>query len=537
MKLQLVIGWMVLLIGIALSQLSPEWENHVNGFVYDEHIRQLAVSPTGNAIVCGYEYETTLRDIKVAQFTPQGAIAWEYVYNDPLVNGTDVARAVVVDPSGNVWVGGFSATVNGSGWTVIKLDSSGNFLWKHTPGDWMRDVFDLALAPSGYGYALGHSIHSGTSGDISLVKYSPDGVVQWITHFNGPDNLLDIPYRLALDDSENVLIAGYTTGDTTNRNFTVIKCDSSGTIRWVHYYNGSADLSDEATDVAVDAAGNVYATGFATETGTNFDITTLKLNRHGVVQWISSYNQAGDGSEFAHRIAVHDSNQIYVAGTSLSKMILMKYNATGDTLWTRLYWNYPVSNTINDMVLDSLGNIYVSGWTKDPNLYANQITALKYLPDGTLAWDAIYSVPNTARNDGYGIALDSQGNVLVSGECFNGSEHYLVVLKLPATATGVSSQPVSRPETIQLLGNYPNPFNSYTVVTFRNPVAARVRLDIYDPTGRKVRTLVHQRFSPGEHRIIWDGTDRSGRVLSSGIYFYLLQSNQFTQTGKMLLVK
>jgi len=530
-----IIGW--LWFGIVLCQVTPEWSNQVNGQIYDDYIRQLAVSPTGNLILCGFIDETTQEDLKVAQFTPQGGLAWEYTYNDSLVNGMDVARVVAADSQGRVWVGGFSSTQNSDGWTVIQLDSTGQFCWKHTPAEGMKAVYDLKPAPSGNAYAIGYSSHPQTGSDFSVVKYQSDGTVKWIAHYNGSGNGLDIPYRVTLDDSENVLIAGYTTGAVTQRDITVVKYDSSGNFRWVFAHNGSANYSDEAADVAVDDAGNVYVTGFTLETLTGYDIAVAKINRHGQLRWIRLYNQSGGGAEFARRIAVHDSNQIYVAGGSQSKITLIKYNAMGDTVWVRFYYTLSQDNKINDMALDADGNIYLTGWTKEQYYLVNRITTLKYLPDGTLAWDAIYSVPGTDRNDGYGVAIDPSGDVLVSGVSFNGPQHYLVALKLPSSITNISRPKHSAPANIDLHANYPNPFNSRTIILFRNAKTAPICLDVYDATGRKVRTLVRQTFPPGEHRIIWDGTNQNGENLSSGVYFYRLQSGQIIRTGKMLLLQ
>jgi flagellar hook assembly protein FlgD len=64
-----------------------------------------------------------------------------------------------------------------------------------------------------------------------------------------------------------------------------------------------------------------------------------------------------------------------------------------------------------------------------------------------------------------------------------------------------------------------------------------VQINIYNIKGQKVRTLVNDTFSPGTHKVIWNGTDDSGKAVSSGIYFYKMKAGDYTETRKMLLMK
>ena len=93
------------------------------------------------------------------------------------------------------------------------------------------------------------------------------------------------------------------------------------------------------------------------------------------------------------------------------------------------------------------------------------------------------------------------------------------------------------PESFELSQNYPNPFNPITEIKFRVAEVARVRLTVYDLTGRLVTTLVHDMKQPGSYRVQWSGRDRVGRTLASGVYFYTLEAGDFRDTKKMLLLK
>jgi len=92
------------------------------------------------------------------------------------------------------------------------------------------------------------------------------------------------------------------------------------------------------------------------------------------------------------------------------------------------------------------------------------------------------------------------------------------------------------PETHQLLGNYPNPFNPATAIRFGLSSADAVEIEIYNILGHMIRTLTG-RFEAGEHELVWDGTDALGRPAASGVYLYRMKSDGFNQTRRMLLLK
>jgi thermitase len=85
--------------------------------------------------------------------------------------------------------------------------------------------------------------------------------------------------------------------------------------------------------------------------------------------------------------------------------------------------------------------------------------------------------------------------------------------------------------------NYPNPFNPQTEIAFSIASEARVRLDVINIIGEIVNTLVDRRMSPGEHRVLWTGTDGAGREVASGVYFYRLRADEVSIVRKMLLLR
>ncbi|MFH2055221.1 MAG: Ig-like domain-containing protein [bacterium] len=93
------------------------------------------------------------------------------------------------------------------------------------------------------------------------------------------------------------------------------------------------------------------------------------------------------------------------------------------------------------------------------------------------------------------------------------------------------------PDEYSLAQNYPNPFNPETVIGYSLPQAAQVRLSVFNILGQSVIELVNEYQSAGEKRVVWDGTNRFGEKVDSGVYFYRITAGDFDLTRKMVLMK
>jgi len=93
------------------------------------------------------------------------------------------------------------------------------------------------------------------------------------------------------------------------------------------------------------------------------------------------------------------------------------------------------------------------------------------------------------------------------------------------------------PTTYELSQNVPNPFNPSTQVQFALPKAGQVNLSIYNVLGQEVTTLVDGFLPAGYQTVTWNGTDRSGHTVASGVYFYKIRAGEFSETKKMMMLK
>jgi hypothetical protein len=118
---------------------------------------------------------------------------------------------------------------------------------------------------------------------------------------------------------------------------------------------------------------------------------------------------------------------------------------------------------------------------------------------------------------------------------YNTKDELMGVLEkkdISALLTGIKNGTSKLPTKFGLEQNYPNPFNPTTVLSYRLPVTSNVTLKVYDILGKEVATLVDETKSAGSYEVKFDASN-----LSSGIYFYKLQSGRYTETKKLVLMK
>jgi hypothetical protein len=214
---------------------------------------------------------------------------WERQYSSNLVVGTEHVRDMKVDDFGNVYVTGYT----NSGCAIsdaltIKYNSMGVEQWETR---FNGAASALAIDESGDVFVVG-TIALGDAGDYYTIKYNSDGVEQWIAYYDGPENSGDFAAAIAVDDSGYVYVTG--TSNYTNippaSDFATIKYSPDGIELWVVL----KDLDiDYARDIAVDDSGNVLVAGFSFNSDTWYDYVTIKYNASGTEKWVATYNGFG----------------------------------------------------------------------------------------------------------------------------------------------------------------------------------------------------------------------------------------------------
>ena len=146
---------------------------------------------------------------------------------------------------------------------------------------------------------------------------------------------------------------------------------------------------------------------------------------------------------------------------------------------------------------------------------------------------------NDYRECGQTVAYDGYTAVMASPE--HNCQGYVLAYRINEPAGGGSYTPTEdspdKTAIVSLLGNYPNPFNPSTSISFSLKEDTYVKLEVYNIKGQKVNILVKSQMEAGRHDIEWKGKDSSNKSVGSGVYFYRLSTHKTSKVGKMVLLK
>ena len=391
------------------------------GTATDERGFDVAVDASGNIYVTGQFFGTTnlgganlvslgSGEVFVAKYNSLGVHQWSQRFGG---TSSDGGTSVAVDAAGNVLVAGFfQGTANFGGVDLVsggsteiflaRYNSSGTHVWSQRFGSTFADEPMSIAVDSGSnilvtGY-FGGTVSFGGAGLVSaggfdafVAKYNSSGTHLWSQRFGGTAS--DLGLGIAVDGT-NVLVSGYfsLTANFGGANLVsagsadvfIAKYNSSGTHQWSQRFGGIG--SDEGNKVAVDASGNVVATGIFAST-VNFGGATLV--------------SAGNDDIF-----------------------LAKFNSAGVHQWSQRFGSTNI-DTPEDVAVDPAGNVLMSGSFSGPVSFggsaftsvgaATDMFMAKYNSAGVHKWSR--RAGNTSADDATAIAVDASGNVLVTGYC------------------------------------------------------------------------------------------------------------------------
>lgn len=191
--------------------------------------------------------------------------------------------------------------------------------------------------------------------------------------------------------------------------------------------------------------------------------------------------------------------------------------------WNPIYQNstYPPEQVLFNQASSIL---YVSG-SFDPG---SGIAPVLFSSDQGNSWKNIpVDIPDSITD----LELDSYGNLYIA--TFDSGLYRLdpAILDIPPDKIASTIQ------SFHLHQNFPNPFNSGTIIKYTLSSALAIDLNIYTLLGQRVKSYQTEVKPAGEYHIFWDGRDEHGREIASGIYIYRMESDRFTQSKKMLLIR
>lgn len=164
--------------------------------------------------------------------------------------------------------------------------------------------------------------------------------LSWEAHYNGNAivSSSDICKKMVMDPTGNCYIAGTTRTAFFAEDFLILKYSPAGQLMWSRRFNSSANVADVLKGIAVDGAGNLYATGSSSDP--SYPATTIKFDAAGNLVWIAkarSFFDVERDANFPAGLAVDSNGSVLVAGSSGPDIVLIRYGADGSKLWTSRY--------------------------------------------------------------------------------------------------------------------------------------------------------------------------------------------------------
>lgn len=311
-----------------------------------------------------------------------------------------ISTGVSTDSAGNLY---FSGRIVSSGAAIAgKVNSFGVVQWARTllSSAGASSGTAVTVDSSGNVYTVGYmTVTGGTA--IFFAKYDSTGTLQWQNKVNVGTGA-NAGYGIQVDSSGNVYVSGNTFG-TPNTVF-LAKYNSSGTFQGSSNLLGASNSLSYSLKIA--PSGNIYSGGVETVSA-NANALLLKYNSSLTLQWQKKLTPSTYGTRI-NDIAIDSAENIYVCGdhASSTDSFIAAYSTSGALLWQRNL-NQATSISLQGIAVDTLGNIFVSGYGGSGGLYI-----VKYSASGAIIWQRTISGSNATIGILSKIAVDPFGNVI-----------------------------------------------------------------------------------------------------------------------------
>ncbi len=430
---------------------------------------------------------------------------------------------------------------------LIKVDTNGDTLWTRTyndpSGDYRFYVRDACKTSDG-GYAVfGFTISFDPDAYYSelwrafILKVSADGTEQWLRQYEPPIDSdpnfrgsLMVGLNGAVADDGGYVIAGssqmfyvdYNQNVWSYDHATVLKVDADGDTVWTYRYGDQDQIFtiNSASDGGF-IIGDMNRDLLSPDLSCLVDQTTvIKIDGSGNESWL--YDIALDGSGDYHTGT--DTSAVPRAVCEIPGN--GGYVLAGEKLWM-------TDESPGSPDLDQNSQLLITLFDGNGDFKSMRIYEEEYGNPIEMAFSA--RDIKVKRNGNYLICGNLEALILsgyVAIPCRG------IVTEIEAVTVSIDDEhSLELPEQVSLMQNYPNPFNATTQIQFSLNTPDDVTLSVYDLLGRKITTLYDGALNAGTHSIIWNGTNESGDVVSSGVYFYRLETSKSTQSQQMILLK
>ncbi len=264
--------------------------------------------------------------------------------------------------------------------------------------------------------------------DIIIAKYNSSGNQEWKSTWQHTSG--SIGYGIAMDSSQNLYITGYAKNTSTDYDIVLLKYSNNGVYQWNRTWGGNFD--DKGYGIVINNTDDIFITGSTESYGTFGDVVLLKFNSTGNFEWYKNFG--GTDTDVGKNLDIDSHGNVYITGytssfgVAISNGYLLKYNSSNMLEWNKT-WGGSLPDDFYDLVIDNDDNVYVCGNSKSYSQGFSDITLLKYNSSGYLQFNESWQV--SEQDYGYSIVLDSKNNTYITGytESYGGIDRDVVIVK------------------------------------------------------------------------------------------------------------
>lgn len=435
------------------------WNLPIDFAGFDDRPADMKLDASGNILVCGRTDNGSDDDLLVLKLNSSGALTWKKKF-DISAAGNDRASAMVLDASGNSYITGRTdvdpSTVTNYDFCTLKLNSSGIQQWVKTfngSANLTDEANAICLTSSGNLVVTGRS--DGTANPlvsdygIKTISYNSSGVVQWSQFFQGTGNQNENGNAIAPLAGGAILVVGSQQNAQSQSDALALNYGQSGNLVWQKIYNGLGDNSDNVNAMVVDASGNTYLAGYTYSRTALRDMCVIKLNTVGDTVWVRTFDGSSKGNDEANDIQIDNLGNVYVTGYTKESntdydITTLKYSASGALLWVVNFNNATINGEDKGvkLLLDPSSNVYISGYTdRDPSPSMNEdIVLLKYNSSGVLQWNKQFNGAGNGKDIPYDMLYLNSSKIVIAGSTSNGTDQDALILQFSSSGTQLWAQ-------------------------------------------------------------------------------------------------
>jgi hypothetical protein len=361
-------------------------------------------------------------DLLISKFDKYGVHLW----SDTVAGaggGHDMAAAIAIDAEGDVLVCGTISAggSEGNNMLLVKYDTDGFEYWRYSYDNGGNDDAAVALCFDGDNdiYLTGGTYNSTSLSDMLTIKVDRYGNLVWDETFDY-NSLYDLGVKIALSGSRVVVTGG---GQYNFNSFVIVALSytqSDGSLSGGATIGGTQQTMEEVSDLYVDGDDNIYISGSVINSSYGYDFKIIKLDEDLNVLWTQTWDGQGL-NDYSRGVKVAPNGDVYVCGTTATTddgddMVLLKYSSGGNLYWAKTYnGNYRGDDRAETLEYHPDGFIYVAG---SSFVVSNMdYLTLKYNTSGDLLWEINYNSPYNKNDRATNMAIDSDGDIIVTGQC------------------------------------------------------------------------------------------------------------------------